>query len=133
MNGYTGFHPSRTCLLRYRGPQPPSGWLVRWERRVSRLLLGWVGLLGTVLLTSQLALPGMHRLAYGLLIVLAATSPVAGLLLLGLVGLQLHSTLLAPKPTSLTVPTCPITQGWPDWRGPVRQQAKELLSGQYSG
>lgn len=113
--GYAGFHPTRTHPLRYPGLGPAGRRLARWERWGTRGLLGWLGLLGGVLLVPQLPLPGRTQLAVGLLVVLVCTSPLAVLLMLGLLGLDLRDTLLATKHKSTAVPAPPIDWKWGDW------------------
>ena len=63
------------------------------ERIIRKLLLTWVLLLGTCLLTQVLPFPGSTRLGYWLLLVITLTSPVVVWLLFLHVGLGLRAAL----------------------------------------
>ena len=63
------------------------------ERLIRKLLLAWLLLLGTLLLTQVLPLPGAARLGYGLVWVVTLTSPVVAVLIFGLLAIRLRETL----------------------------------------
>gem|GEM_PF-5181613 len=63
------------------------------ERIIRKLLLAWLLLLGALLLTQVLPLPAGARLGYGLVWVVALTSPVVALLILWLLGLRMREIL----------------------------------------
>ena len=63
------------------------------ERIIRKLLLAWLVLLGTLLLAQVVPLPGGAGLSYGLIWVVALTSPVAALLILWLMGFRLREAL----------------------------------------
>ena len=63
------------------------------ERIIRKLLLAWLLLLGALLLTQVLPLPGGAQLSLGLVWVVALTSPVVALLILWLLGIRLRETL----------------------------------------
>jgi hypothetical protein len=63
------------------------------ERMIRKLLLVWLVLLGVLLLAQVVPLPGGAGLSYGLIWVVALTSPVAALLILWLMGFRLREVL----------------------------------------
>lgn len=63
------------------------------ERLIRKLLLAWLLLLGALLLTQVLPLPGTARLGYGLVWVVTLTSPVVAVLIFGLLAIRLRETL----------------------------------------
>ena len=63
------------------------------ERIIRKLLLAWVLLLGALLLTQVLPLPGGARLGYGLVWVVMLTSPVVALLIFWLLGIRMREIL----------------------------------------
>jgi hypothetical protein len=60
---------------------------------IRKLLIAWLLLLGALLLTQALPLPAGARLGYGLMWVVALTSPVAAGLLLWLAAVRLRMAL----------------------------------------